>query len=185
MKNVLKLKRRKGFTIIEMVIALLIIGIITAIAFFGGGQLIASARDARVTSDFRSFDVAIKQMLLENPDLMSSENTDNSETLLNKYLSEELQITSGKSSKKDPWGELYQVSFSTASRDGGSEFYVMVVSGGENVTIVIDALEDDDLGLIVSLKDGNVRSETFGLKSSEFDRTGKKLTGIVVGKASE
>lgn len=185
MKNILKAKKRKGFTLIEMVIALLIIGIVTAIAFFGGEQLIASARDARVTSDFRSFDIAIKQMLLENPDLMSVENTDDSEALLNKYLSEELRITGGKSSKKDPWGESYQVSFSTASRDGGSEFYVMVVSGGENVTIATDALEGDDLGLTVILRDGNVRSETFGLKSSNFDRAGKKLTEIVVGKASE
>ena len=179
-----KLEKRKGFTLVEMVIALLIIGILTAIAFFGGAQLIASARDSRVTSDLRSFDTAIKQMLLENPELMNAENTDGAEDLLNRYLSEELKITSGESEKTDPWGKKYKVSYSNTARAGGSEFYVMVVSSGENVTIDTSTLEKDDMGLTVQLKDGAVRSETFGLKASSFDRTGKNLAEIVIGSAT-
>lgn len=172
-------KTRKGFTITELIIVMLIIAILALIVLYAATRPISSARETRVQSDLHSFELAANQLLIENPELMiKSDVPEDMDELYNKYLDKELKITNGKSDKKDPWRVEYNITYSTAGRSGSdvSEFYVFVVSAGANSLYDENKIDDDDIGLIVRLSDGDIKSETFGLGTSPFDRTGADIT---------
>ena len=56
--------KRKGFTIIQLVIGMLIFAILTGIAFFGISIYTAQANETRVASDLGTSEVAIKDYML-------------------------------------------------------------------------------------------------------------------------
>lgn len=165
----------------EMIIVMLVSVILLTSVFVGGNAMIDSANLTVAQNDLRSFEIAAQQTLMEHLDLQTITDTTKATGIFNQYLSEEMKITGGKSAKKDPWKNTYNVSFSTAARSGGNEFYIMVVSSGKNGSLTTTKLEKDDCGIIIRLKDSEITSEMFGFKNSEFSRIDKNLNEIVLG----
>lgn len=62
-------KQRKGFTLVELVVVILIIAILAAAIFLGGATVIKQAREAQVKSDLRNMATYVQDMLYENPQL--------------------------------------------------------------------------------------------------------------------
>lgn len=62
-------KQRKGFTLVELVVVILIIAILAAAIFLGGATVIKQAREAQVKSDLNNMATYVQDMLYENPDL--------------------------------------------------------------------------------------------------------------------
>ena len=126
--------KRKGFTIIQLVIGMLIFAILTGIAFFGISVYTAQANETRVASDLGTFEVAIKDYMLNNPGACSDGTLN--PVGLNHYLTKEntlvldeadpnkddlgteISVTAGVKSEaaykklsvlEDPWGHQYRV----------------------------------------------------------------------------
>ena len=126
--------KRKGFTIIQLAIGMLIFAILTGIAFFGISIYTAQANETRVASDLGTFEVAIKDYMLNNPGACS--NGTLSPVGLNHYLTKEntlaldetdpnkddlgseISVAAGVKSEaaykklsvlEDPWGHQYRV----------------------------------------------------------------------------
>ena len=126
--------KRKGFTIIQLVIGMLIFAILTGIAFFGISVYTAQANETRVASDLGTFEVAIKDYMLNNPGACSDGTL--SPVGLNHYLTKEntlaldeadpnkddlgteISVAAGVKSEaaykklsvlEDPWGHQYRV----------------------------------------------------------------------------
>ena len=126
--------KRKGFTIIQLVIGMLIFAILTGIAFFGISVYTAQANETRVASDLGTFEVAIKDYMLNNPGACSDGTL--SPVGLNHYLTKEntlaldeadpnkddlgseISVAAGVKGEvaykklsvlEDPWGHRYRV----------------------------------------------------------------------------
>lgn len=62
-------KSRKGFSLVELVVVILIIAILAAAIFLGGATVIRQARESQVKSDLNNMATYVQDMLYENPDL--------------------------------------------------------------------------------------------------------------------
>ena len=122
-------KAHKGFTIIQLVIGMLIFAILTGIAFYGVSVYTAQANETRVDSDLSTFEVAIKDYMLNNAKAcsdgtLSLANLDHYLTDENKHkdadISHQLDDTNetaaafgasaiGVSTLTDPWGHEYRI----------------------------------------------------------------------------
>ena len=60
-------KARKGFSLVELVIAILIIAVLVAAVFAGGSIIIRNSQISRTTSDLHNFSIAAETLLNENP----------------------------------------------------------------------------------------------------------------------
>ena len=98
--------KRKGFTIIQLVIGMLIFAILTGIAFFGISVYTAQANETRVASDLGTFEVAIKDYMLNNPGACSDGTL--SPVGLNHYLTKEntLALDEADPNKDDLGSEI-------------------------------------------------------------------------------
>ena len=125
-----KLKRSKAFTIIELVIVIVIIGILFLCIVFFSDNPTEKARLSGVQVDFKSFYSAVKAIGLE--DQLYLLDDDEFETKLNDYLDIPMQFTDGISAEKDPWRLPYVC---TTFRDKANQtFYVMFASKGGHDT---------------------------------------------------
>lgn len=66
------IKIKKGFTFVELLLALLIIGALTLIGFFAASAAISSANKTRVQSDFQELESECTLILLENPGVLKA-----------------------------------------------------------------------------------------------------------------
>lgn len=73
MANRMANKKRKGFTLVELVVVILIIAVLAAIAFMGGATAIRQSRESRVQSDLKNFGTYVQDMLYDNPNLQYHE----------------------------------------------------------------------------------------------------------------
>ena len=98
--------KRKGFTIIQLVIGMLIFAILTGIAFFGISIYTAQANETRVASDLGTFEVAIKDYILNNPGACSDGTLN--PVGLNHYLTKEnaLALDEADPNKDDLGSEI-------------------------------------------------------------------------------
>ena len=154
-------QKRKGFTLTEMVIAILVIAILSTIAFFAGSSMMASARESRVIGDFRSIEVSAKQMLLENPeyavlDFASDPDGDDPktaydvETVLNEYVDTDMAFTINASAKTDPWGNAYTGVIENTATPGVCT--LTITSNGADATAVLSAVASAPLLVIVKVQ---------------------------------
>ena len=206
-------KAHKGFTIIQLVIGMLIFAILTGIAFYGVSVYTAQANESRVDSDLSTFEVAIKDFMLNNAGKCS----DGKLTMagLDQYLTDENKTKTGDlsgevtlaaepagkelgalSTLTDPWGHEYRVVImnnvdadANIGTDGAKIFvYTMGKDGkGGNVDT-----KGDDSVLCVQYSDGEVFSRVYqpsdlkngSLKTNEFAFAGKMATGIYAIKTT-
>ena len=182
-------KAHKGFTIIQLVIGMLIFAILTGIAFYGVSVYTAQANETRVDSDLGTFEVAIKDYMLNNVNACS----DGGLTLdgLNQYLTEENKALaaeaaaldagvapaaaeSGKANAKllakstlmDPWGHNYRI-YIMNNTDGAekigtdsAKIYVYTM-GKDNKGAGTTGNKADDSVLVVQYSDGEVFSRVY------------------------
>ncbi|HEY8886267.1 MAG TPA: type II secretion system protein [Candidatus Microsaccharimonas sp.] len=64
--NIIKRKQRKGFTIVELLIVIVVIGILAAIVIVGYGAVVNNANDTSVKADLQKMDDTFKQFALDN-----------------------------------------------------------------------------------------------------------------------
>ena len=173
MSKMLK-KTRKGFSLVELVIAILIIAVLVAAVFAGGSIIIRNSQISRTTSDLHNFSIAVETWMNENPSLANvTKAADNYGTLndglvkaLNSRLSEDYQLTKVadaapttnittardansevyESAKTDAWGNHYYVILTNDDRTavGHSDFFVTVVSAGPNAKTAVNAAINED-----------------------------------------
>jgi len=177
--NLLKksLKKRNGFSLIELIVVILIIAILALAVFAGGSAAIKKSQIARTTSDLHNFSIAIESAMNETPSVANidaeSGMTGTIIKAVNGNLSADYQLkrvtddlTSGnlrltqntgtsdtyviyKSDKTDAWGNNYYVVFDCTERHnaGISEFYVTVISAGPNAQTNISRKADGVTGI--------------------------------------
>ena len=166
MKNLSsKLRKRKGFTLVEILVVIVIIGLLFAIFVPRIDFASNSARETGVKSDFRSFELAAEQLLRENAGLSKCETVAKlcaANGGINLYLDEALKFgTSGVTSQTDPWNQAYvvQVVGSAAGQNNGG---IIFVSGGKDGAI--DGTNDYAMATVYI--NGVISSATTGFSSN-------------------
>ena len=76
MKNMFKScvanTNRKGFSLVELVVVILIIAILAAAIFLGGSTVIKQSRESTVQNDLRNFGSYVQDMFYANPTIQSA-----------------------------------------------------------------------------------------------------------------
>ncbi|MDD4700534.1 MAG: prepilin-type N-terminal cleavage/methylation domain-containing protein [Oscillospiraceae bacterium] len=166
MKNLSKLrKRKKGFTLVEILVVIVIIGLLFAIFVPRIDFASNSARETGVKSDFRSFELAAEQLVRENAGLGKHETVGKlcaANGGLNLYLDDALKFTTaGVSAQNDPWNKPYTVQLVGAAvnqNNGG----IIFLSGGKDGAI--DG--NNDFAMATVCINGVISSETSGFSSN-------------------
>ena len=128
MKNI---KKKKAFTLVELLIVLAVIAILFVVYISKVGFATDKAKLVGVQTDFRSFYIATKavQMECSTADIDTKEKF---ETALNKNLDETLRFTSGINNTVDPWGYHYQYTYDN-SDDKISVMYIAETGGAQTI----------------------------------------------------
>lgn len=63
---------RKGFSLVELVVVILIIAILAAAIFLGGATVIKQSRESALRNDLRNYGTYVQDMLYANPDLQAN-----------------------------------------------------------------------------------------------------------------
>ena len=135
--------QKRGFSLVELVIVVLIIAVLATVIFVGGGATIAKARESRAESDLYNYEVAAKDYLSSFGSkvvrLSKSTAEDDYKKVVdayNEYLgksyyldaessapstgniySSDTSIHAFKTNKLDPWGNPYYVMFDATPRN--------------------------------------------------------------------
>lgn len=107
-------KKRKGMTLIELMIVVVIIGIVFAYAFVNAGANTEKAKQARTTEDIAAITSAVAMYVAETGDVakaldathLGAEDTDVLDNKLSKPLVD----------MKDGWGKAYTVTPNVAAK---------------------------------------------------------------------
>lgn len=166
MKN-LKNKKKKAFTLVEILIVVAVIGILFVALVpridFAGDK----ARETGVKNDFRSFELAAEQLLRENAGLADFADIDAlcGDNGINLYLDKAMQFdgTSGESNKEDQWNQPYSIQIVKPASGNPNNGAIIFVSNGKDSLITEDA---DNYALGVVFIDGQIESETVGFSSN-------------------
>jgi len=179
MKSLIK-RKKKGFTLVEILVVIVIIGLL--FMFFVPRIDFASdkARETGVKSDFRAFSLASEQLLRENAGLGKNETlaklcADTSG--LNLYVDPAMKFaTTGISAQTDPWNKAYTVQIVGASA-GVNNGGVIFLSGGKDGTL--DG--NNDYAIATVFINGTISTATTGFSS---DIKSSAITGITADAIS-
>lgn len=166
----MKKKDNKGFTLIEVLIVIAIIGILFAVLVprinVGGDK----AKEAGVKTDFRSYEIAVEQVMVENSGLPKVAEKD-AILEINKVLDEEMKLetTSSKTKKPDPWKHEYEYEkFGVFGETGTTGHGIAIRSFGKNGkadNFKGDGSGDDFVIVIHYTEKGTVKTCTQGLSN--------------------
>ncbi|MFI3228137.1 MAG: type II secretion system protein [Clostridia bacterium] len=177
MKNLInQMKKRKGMTLIEIMVVLVIIAILSVAVFIGGNTYINKSRETSVREDFGSFEIAIQTMMLEN-NKYATNGIDGAHEdlvkLMNVYLADELHITGTSNSdtfsvKEDAWSNQYKVVFNADATN--TEFKIHIISyGTDSITSqTAENIDENDLMMVVELEKGQITTAYTGFSEENF-----------------
>ena len=138
------LKTKKAFTLVELLVVIAIIGILFVVLISKVDFATDKAKTAGVQTDFRSYQMAMKMVGMEQQGFTNDMNKLAAQ--LNKNLDPKLQVAveSGNlvTDAKDPWGTEYQFTYGEPANTRGE---IVVRSAGPDLTYNTD----DDI-IIVS-----------------------------------
>ena len=136
-------KVRKAFSLVELVIAILIIAVLVAAVFAGGSIIIKNVQISRTTSDLHNFSIAVESWMNQNPTIANVRDNASYKTdtplynSFNALLAEDYKLEDAvgtsnititqdtedpgsyyiaQSKKTDAWGNPYYVVFSNQDR---------------------------------------------------------------------
>ncbi|MBR0277681.1 MAG: type II secretion system protein [Clostridia bacterium] len=170
-------KRKPGFTLVEILIVVAVIGILFVTLVpridFAGDK----ARETGIKTDFRAFELAAEQTLREHAGLAFVEDGKEIEDLveeMNMFLDPAVQFevsgtdTFGTCNKEDQWNQNYTV-YVTA-KHGTNDAAITFVSNGKDSSNSVSAVSaetsNDDYILTVTYKDGIINCWTDGFSTN-------------------
>jgi len=171
------LDTKKGFTLVEILVVIVIIGLL--FMFFVPRIDFASdkARETGVKSDFRAFMLASEQVMRENAGLgfVTGTAVDTSTTnvntglvadKLNLYLDPAMKLTvvtsknQATTAQLDPWNKAYTMS--TNAKKGSNDGKILFECGGKDATIN----GTTDYIILSTFVNGEIKSATNGFSSN-------------------
>lgn len=200
MKN-RKSGRRRGFTLVELVVVILIIAILILLVFVGGAHMIAKSRMARAESDMHNYSIGATAYLNSNHDILklkddSSDGYQGVANGLNEYLGKadyveitkqppsagnicnsDEEFTVYETNKRDPWGNPYCVLFDGVARNkNATEGFITFCSAGPNGKLDVGStLDKDDIFLLCQYVNGEVLTQFYNMSVDKKDNSGKDL----------
>lgn len=200
-KNERMKTERRGFTMIELIGAMVILAILTVAGISAVATAISNSRMSATQSDLAGFQSPIEQFLLENPQMAKETDITKIATKLNTYLEGEMQFSSTpdaantianwQTKRLDPWDEPYRIYIcptNHAATTGpnnaqDTELRIFVVSNGKNSTTGAKNQNldgDDDMFLMVQLVNGQVSHGMYGMRDGDslFATAGATTTTV-------
>ncbi|MDD6482952.1 MAG: type II secretion system protein [Clostridiales bacterium] len=183
-KDLEKKKSKRGFTLVELMIVIAIIGILFVILIPKLSTAMTKSREAGVKNDFRSMNLAAEQLMRENSGMRGFGSVDNllgeagdATTNLNIYLDDALKFdysaedSCGICRTEDPWNLPYEVYCANMSGQNNNGV-ILFVSGGTEGKIA--GTEDDDQSqedgadyvLATTWYDGTISTATTGFSKN-------------------
>lgn len=174
MNKLLRKNRKRAFSLVELLVVIVIIGLLFMVFVPRIDFASNNARETGVKSDFRSFSLAAEQILRENAGLAFVSNSiagdggkEDIELKLNKYLDHALQFSEGTCNQKDAWHSNYKLY--TSAKKGSSNGALTFVCSGKNTTPSVASTAtvttDDDYIITVTYKNGEINTWTSGFSS--------------------
>lgn len=170
------LSKKRGFTLVELLVVIVVIGLLFAVFVPRIDFASTSARETGVKSDFRSFELAAEQLLRENSglafvtnDAAGGDGTADIEKKLNKYLDPALQFSNGICAQTDAWNQNYKLY--TNAKSGSNNGTITFVCSGKDSTAQTTtvsseiAANSDDYLITVMYKDGKISAWTSGFST--------------------
>lgn len=164
MRN-LMIRKKKGFTLVEILVVIVVIGLLFMVFVPRIDFASNSARETGVKSDFRSFELAAEQLMRENAGLSKHNTLATVCVGINQYLDAALQFdTSGKCGQADPWNQNYtlQLAMDTGTGANPNNGGIMFLSGGKDAKL--DGTSDYVMATV--FVDGKISSATYGFSSN-------------------
>lgn len=159
--------KKKGFTLVEILIVVAVIGILFVTLIpridFAGDK----ARETGVKTDFRSFELAAEQVLRERAGLADFLGVDDLSDVggINLYLDKAMQFEDDTCVKNDPWNEPYTMQIARPEGTGvnPNNGAIIFVSNGKDT---LRNTTDNNYVLVVTFVDGEISAETLGFSSN-------------------
>lgn len=167
-------KRKQAFTLVEILVVILIIGLLFVFLVPKISSSTDKAREVGVKNDFHSYETALEAVTKEHGGLGASARVTASTAVdaINEYLDPALKIDAGSldstgstlTSKKDPWNNKYHVAYIGSST--GNDGAVLILSSGKDSTYQYGSHAISDLSEIQS-ETGNSNAEKIDNKIKE------------------
>lgn len=183
--NRLMAKKGRGFTLVEILVVILIIGLLFVFLVPKISSSTDKAREVGLKTDFHSYEVAFESVMKEKSGLGENAGLADEQavvTAVNEYLDPALQVTydtaGSTTAKKDPWNNKYKfIASPEADSNNGA---IAVISGGKDSTIETTSIATidpaaanlgqtptgDDKLLICAYNDGTEYTATVGFSTN-------------------
>lgn len=123
---------KKGFTLVELTIVILIVAILFIILTISVNAMVNKSKEAGLEVDFHSYYVGAKSAILVADEETLADKTKFVE-LMNEYTDDEIEVSSDlvTCNKDDPWNQTYEFRWrSRVDAQGRTEHYVAFISEG-------------------------------------------------------